>query len=286
MAAFVEARESARMAQKTLFYIQALDISMNPVTFAQPETLYHAFLHVSSLTKTKRLPAFCLLHVGMEVRLTTTLDMPYAVQDATGNVVEIHFAKKEAVLQNLEPEVILKELPTAVLIKLHDCKHIFLPAQPCADCSTPTATCPACTAMLQHLEGVFAVEPIARTWKYDGPELQQQFTNVKRRQLPLAPARVLPLYSMQGMTASPGLVAHWVVPARLPSDITWLICYVTLSRVPSLKQLLSVGLSQKIREILESDPPEGVVPMFSTLFGQKMADTRAAATQAKQRLGW
>jgi hypothetical protein len=140
--------------------------------------------------------------------------------------------------------------------------------------------------MLQNLEGVFAVEPIARTWKYDGPELQQQFTNVKRRQLPLAPARVLPLYSMQGMTASPGLVAHWVVPPRLPSDIKWLICYVTLSRVPSLKQLLSVGLSQKIREILESGPPEGVVQMFSTLFGQKMADARAAATQAKQRLGW
>jgi len=268
------------------------------VALGQPETqkLYHAFLRVSSLTKTKRLPAFCLLHVGMEVRLATTLEMPHAVQDATATVLEIHFAKtdekgrrcgqKNAVLENLEPEILVDALPIAVLIQLHDCKHIFLPAQPCADCSTPTATCPASTAMRQNLEGVFAVEPIAWTWKYDGPELQGQFANVKRRQIPLAPARVLPPYSMQGMTASPGFVAHWVVPPRLPSVIRCLICYVTLSRVRSLKQLLSVGLFEKIRGILESGPPEGVVHMFSTLFGRKMEDTRAAATQAKQRLGW
>ena len=75
----------------------------------------------------------------------------------------------------------------------------------------------------RDLQGVFAVEPLLRTWKYDGPELQGQYINVKRRQVPLAPARVLPLYSMQGMTASPGLVAHWVLPARVASDIKWLV---------------------------------------------------------------
>ena len=76
------------------------------------------------------------------------------------------------------------------------------------------------------------------------------------------------------------------MPPRLPSDIQWLICYVTLSRVPSLKQLVSIGLSDKIREILESGPPEGVVQMFSTLFAQKIEDTRVAAKQASERLGW
>ena len=71
----------------------------------------------------------------------------------------------------------------------------------------------------RDLQGVFAVKPRLRAWKYDGPELQGQYINVKRRQVPLAPAKVLPLYSMQGMTASPGLVAHWVLPARVASDI-------------------------------------------------------------------
>ena len=138
----------------------------------------------------------------------------------------------------------------------------------------------------EALEGVFAVEPLQRTWKYDGPELEGQFINVKRRQVPLAPARVLPLYSMQGMTATLGLVAHWVIPHRVPFDIKWLICYVTLSRVPSLKQLRSIGLSDKIREVLESGPPEDLVQMFTTLFKQKIQDTQDAALRAKQRLGW
>ena len=271
---------------------------MNLATQSGPESqkLYHAFLQVSSLTKTKRLPGFCLLHVGMEVRLTTTLEMPYAVQDATATVLEIEFDKPDehrrqnttgsAVLESLEPEALLNSLPVAVLIKLHDCKHVFLPVTPCANCPVFSKTCTACMANRDAIEGVFAVEPLSRTWKYDGSELAGQFINVKRRQIPLAPARVLPLYSMQGMTATPGLVAHWVIPPRLPSDIKWLICYVTLSRVPSLKQLQSISLSNKIRDILENGPPEGMVQMFNTLFEQKMQDTQSAALQAKQRLGW
>ena len=97
------------------FYIQAVDMPLNLAAGRNPDTqkLYHAFLHVSSLTKTKRLPAFCLLHVGMQVRLTTTLEMPYAVQDATATVLEIQFADSDekarghrrsgAVLESLEP---------------------------------------------------------------------------------------------------------------------------------------------------------------------------------------
>ena len=232
----------------------------------------------------------------MEVRLTTTLEMPYAVQDATATVLEIHFANNEdqvvqrrrtgAVLESLPPEILLASLPVAILVKLHDCEHVCLPDQPCDACPQYSATCEACMTKRRDLQGAFAGEPLLRTWKYDGPELQGQYINVKRRQVPLAPARVLPLYSMQGMTASPGLVAHWVLPARVASDIKWLICYVTLSRVPSLKQLVSIGLSDKIRDVLESGPPESLVQNFFTLFAHKIQDALLAAQQAKERLGW
>ena len=227
MAAFVEARESARRAQKTLYYIQAVDEPQNlrVSSATDEEQLYCSLLQVSSLTKTKSLPAFALLQIDMEVRLTTTLDQPYAVQDATGKVVEIHFAgdddpahqhrRRGAVPESVLPEILVDLLPEAVLIKLHGCEHVFLPVQPCTACPVYTATCSACMAKRRALQGVFAVEPLPRTWKYDGPELEGRFINVKRRQLPLAPAKVLPLYSMQGMTATPGLVARWVVPLSL-----------------------------------------------------------------------
>ena len=72
-----------------------LPVNLGAASDTDTQKLYHAFLRVSSLTKTKRLPALSLLHVGMEVRLTTTLEMPYAVQDATATVLEIHFANNE-----------------------------------------------------------------------------------------------------------------------------------------------------------------------------------------------
>ena len=192
MAAFLQARESARNAEKTLFYIQAVDLPMNVVApkDGDVQALYHAFLQVSSLTKTKRLPAFCLLHVGMEVRLTTTLDMPYAVQDATATVLEVQCSdndaaarqhgRRGAALESLPAELLLDLLPDAVLVKLHDCKHVFLPAPACLTCASFTKNCLACLANQRELEGVFAVTPLARTWKYDGPELQGQYVNVKR----------------------------------------------------------------------------------------------------------
>jgi hypothetical protein len=91
---------------------------------------------------------------------------------------------------------------------------------------------------------------------------------------------------MQGMTAEPGLVAHWVVPSRLDHDIKWLICYVLLSRVPSLKQLVSIGLTDKIRKIMEGGPPQGIVQALDTLFADKIKKTHADALEAKGRLGW
>ena len=58
-----------------------------------------------------------------------------------------------------------------------------------------------------------------------------------------------------------------------------------LSRVPSLKQLISIGLSDKIRHMMEGGPPEGVLQTFSTLFADKIEKTHEAALEAKRRLG-
>ena len=91
---------------------------------------------------------------------------------------------------------------------------------------------------------------------------------------------------MQGMTAELGLVAHWTFPPRLDYDIKWLICYVILSRVPSLPQLMSIGLSDKIRDIIEGGPPDNLVQAFNTLFQDKAEQTLAAALEARRMLGW
>ena len=102
--------------------------------------------------------------------------------------------------------------------------------------------------------GVFAVKPTKRSWKYELPNAKDQFVKVTRKQLPIMPAQVVPLYSMQGTTADPGLVAYWCFPDFCTETVKWLVVYVMLSRPRSLDTLRSVGLGlheEKIRALIE-----------------------------------
>ena len=80
--------------------------------------------------------------------------------------------------------------------------------------------------------------------------------------------------------------AHFIVPKRADDDIRWLIVYVMLSRVRSLSRLRSIGLSPKIRKIIEGGPPSMLADNFEKLFRTKIDDTSKAARAARAALGW
>ena len=73
---------------------------------------------------------------------------------------------------------------------------------------------------------------------------------------------------------------------RADGDIKWLIVYVLLSRVRSLSSLRSVGLSAKIRAIIEKGPPEMIAESFEKLFSRKIEGIKKAAEAAKAALRW
>ena len=95
----------------------------------------------------------------------------------------------------------------------------------------------------------------------------------------------MPLYSMQGTTADPGMVAYWFFPQRCSPTVKWLIVYVMLSRPRSLATRKSVGLTDKVRAIIERGPPEELVATFHKLFDGKIKETKSVAAQAAQRYG-
>ena len=66
----------------------------------------------------------------------------------------------------------------------------------------------------------------------------------------------------------------------------WLATYVALSRVRTLAQLRSIGLTPNVREIIEMGPPEGIPGAFNELFGDLEVTTKAAAMEALIELGW
>ena len=103
--------------------------------------------------------------------------------------------------------------------------------------------------------------------------------------MPLMPAQAVSLYSMQGTTADPGLVAYWFFPQRCTDTIRWLIVYVVRSRPRSLATLKSVNLTQKIRDIIEQGPPNDLVASFDKLFHDKIEETRTLAREAAKAHG-
>ena len=137
--------------------------------------------------------------------------------------------------------------------------------------------------------GVFAVKPIERSWKFEISKDQGQFVRIRRKQFPIMPARVVPLYSMQGTTAEPGLVAYWCFPDFSTTTVKWLIIYVLLSRPRSLDTLRTVGLrhlGDKIRDLIEGGAPEDLVQSFHDLFDEKMVATKTFAREAAQKYGF
>ena len=99
------------------------------------------------------------------------------------------------------------------------------------------------------------------------------------------PAPAVSLYSMQGTTADPGLVAYCFFPQRCTDTIRWLIVYVMISRPRSLKTLNSVNLTNLIRDIIEQGPPQDLVANFNKLFDNKIKEIRKLARQAAEAYG-
>ena len=71
----------------------------------------------------------------------------------------------------------------------------------------------------------------------------------------------------------PGLIYHFRTPRRISAVMKWISTYMALSRVQSLKQLRSIGMMPAIRELIDNGPPEGFLPRFLMIFGEKTTQT-------------
>ena len=283
------AMASAWHHKETLFFCQAVDFSEQVGNGSRD--VYKRMLEVPNVATTSRLPGMVLLHIGMRVRITTQVLPPWAVQDSTGTIMEMEASGRDQ--QKLVPEaglhsqrlseMHLAELPTAVYVKLDNCDLEFMPPRIChqhQQCGFAQG-CGSC----QAFAGWVLIQPLTRTWTFSDPETGAQI-KVARSQLPLMPAEACSLYALQGATCDPGLIAHFVMPRRADDDVKWLVVYVLLSRVRSLENLRSVGLTTKIREIIEGGPPDMLAENFERLFRNKIKETKEAAIAANKALGW
>ena len=94
------------------------------------------------------------------------------------------------------------------------------------------------------------------------------------------------IHTLQGVTTDPGLIFHWKFPRFFSEELRWLATYVALSRPPSLAQLISVGLPDELRKIIEAGPPEGILSRFNDMFEEKEKATHIRAAEVMRELGW
>ena len=173
--------------------------------------------------------------------------------------------------------------PPILNVKLDGVEHEFLPPTPCGS-HRETGYNDKCADCISY-PGVVQVRYLQATWHFS-ESADGYNSSVQRLQLPVMPEKACPLYGLQGTTADPGLIAHWALPSRASHDVKWLIVYVMLSRVRGLECLASFGLSDKIREIIETGPPAELIGTFDKLFSEKAAASRIAAREARRQLGW
>ena len=281
----LSAARTARKCRQILYYCTAHDSiqqGQGHLTAARARTL----LSIPNANSTGRLLGFCPFHLHMRVRITLPIEPPFVIPDSTGTIVGIEspsvphsHSLPQASLRNI---VMMDTFPIAIYVQIDDLDKEFLPAKPCAE-HMATGAARSCTAC-NFFPGLVAVTPMdSRPWMHEEDGVKY---HVIRKQFPITPERASTIYTLQGTTTDPGMIFHWVIPKRLPTEITWLCVYVALSRVRSLDQLKSIGLGIHIRRIIEQGPPASLLQSFLRLFSDKEAMTQSAASLAAHRLGW
>ena len=296
MAQVIRSRLSAVKAGATLYVIPAKDFVLNRPQNARltDEYLAECISSVPNMNTTGRLPSIALLHIGMIVRLTNTVESPEAVTDSTGEIVGIDEAHDEPTdpasrHTSDRPAIRILEKMPVVTVKLHEVDTEYLPPLACEVHAATGAMreCPQC----DFRAGCIAVE--AQQARRSFPvEVQEPMTDstytiqVQRVQLPMTIKTASTIHTLQGTTAEPGIIFHWKFPRFFSAELRWLATYVALSRPPSLKQLISVDLPDDIEALIQGGPPEGILSRFDDMFKEKELDTHEKALELMRQLGW
>ena len=265
-----QARLNAHDDGKLLFYIPAVDKAA--VRCSREE--YDQMRAEPNISKTAKLLGLLPVYVGMEMILAESVLPPKYVRGSACVVAGLELHPNEppiagrASIAN-QGCVLLHYLPKAVYVKMQGSKDIHLPTT---------------THAKADLEGLLAITPKPRPWRFQASTCSKSAIQVTRSQIPLLPQKQCTLHGVQGTTADPGFIAHWTFPLRLPHTSQWLATYVILSRPRRFKNLLSHGLPS--RELIEGGPPEEISTALDELFAKKIAATKIACAKARKQLKW
>jgi hypothetical protein len=265
---------SATMHQETLFLFSARDHILN-VDARDLVFVRDKLLQIPNMNTTGRLPAVLLLHIKMRVRITVSDERlaAHAPVDTTAVVrnIELHPIDRARWLQQSSEAIFVLHHAPTVLLQLEEDE-------------TDSGLGPGIVAV-----ETVTCQPFTVEIEVEDPRCSRArvlTVRAAREQVPLTIAAASTLYTLQGTTTTPGLIYHFRTPRRITIVMKWIATYMALSRVQSLKQLRSIGLTTAIRELIDNGPPTGFLTRFLKIFGDKTTQTQRDMEQALTELGW
>ena len=169
----------------------------------------------------------------MRVRCTTTVCRCQAPVDTTGVIQHIELNPADRLRwqhDEVDSVFVLHHAPI-ILVKIDNSDE-------------DTGLGPGVIAVEKHL-----CQPFATDLKLTSARVLK--VRARREQVPLTIVMASTLYTLQGTTAEAGLIYYFRTPRRLEKVMKWIACYMALSRVRSLSELFSVGLTDSIRELID-----------------------------------
>ena len=272
MAQWNRSMESAKITEETLFMYAAKDYITN-VDSRDFIAVRDKLLKTPNMNATGRLPAVLLIHVKMRVRCTVTVCREQAPVDtmATVQSIELHAHDRSRWEQHRSDAVFVLHHAPTVLVMIDD-NHL------------DTGLGPGIIAVHTHLSEPFSIEVELNDPRCAGARCLK--VRAQREQVPLTIMTASTLYTLQGTTAEPGLIYYFRTPRRLSNVMKWVSCYMALSRVRTLRELRSVGLTPAIRELIDEGPPDGFLTRFLKVFDNKILQTQMDIEEVLTELGW
>ena len=259
------AHRDARKLDLPLYCLQAADRRATFKSKKHEEIATHALLTVPNIHRTGRLPGILLIHEGMHIRLSDVLAPGQGlVKDKLGKVLKVELDERDQRRLDESPRgyrlFVPEYMAKGVWVQVRNYKR-----SPWQEHMLPDAQ----RAGAGGAESVVFVELSSANFKceinFDG---RREKVEVLRWQFPLVHGKLRTAYAAQGLTLEGGVVVDLRRAGGMDDDDWWLAIYVMLSRARRLENLILVGLTEQVENLLRRGPPAQLIKVTGELEGR------------------
>ena len=273
----------AKKLNVPLYVLQAADQRALYKKKEHEDIVTHSLLTVPNIHNTGRLPGILLVHIGMSVRLSDVMAPGLGlVKDKVGKVLSVVLHERDQMRFNELPagySVFVPEfMAKGIWVQLTNYKRSPLSSRIMSNaehsrCGAETEEEKANQVMA---DSAIFIELQHASFSCDvNIKGTQETVEVLRWQFPLTHGMLRTAYAAQGLTLDGGVVVDLRRAGGLHDDDWWLTIYVMLSRARKLTNLILVGFTEQVEELLRRGPPTRLIEVT------EMLEARAQYTLAR-----